>query len=46
MDKLFQEFLHKRMQKLERKLEKYGKIYFDEDVSIMYVPKDNLKVGE
>ena len=43
---LFYVVLHKKMDKLERKLQKYGKIYFDKDVAIMYIPKDNLKVGE
>jgi len=43
---LFYVVLHKKMDKLERKLQKYGKIYFDKEVAIMYVPKDNLKVGE
>lgn len=43
MNELFQEALHRRMNKLERKLAKYASIFFGKDIKIIYVPAENLK---
>ena len=47
-DPRFKETLHKKMRKLERKLERLACMYFDQKITIIYVnelTRDKLKNG-
>ena len=43
MNELLKEALFRKMNKLEKKLEKYACIFFGKDVRIMYIPASSLK---
>lgn len=47
-DPRFKEALHKKMQKLEKKLERLACLYFDQKITVIYVnelTRDKLKKG-
>lgn len=43
MNQLLKETLHKKMEKLERKLERYASHYFDDEYTVMYVRSRQIK---